>query len=91
MATNEMLTGGGQNLMVGHGDYAWADLESSTIDGGGRIERIVLLPMGTQKGNASVEILVVMPDGSRIHANTTWALWKSAYTLMSRWRTEPDK
>lgn len=91
MPDNETLTGAGQNLMVGYGDSAWEDLAGQTIDGNGKIERAVLLPMGTSRGNASVELLIRMPDGSLIHANTTWALWKATYELMSRWRTAPDK
>jgi hypothetical protein len=88
---NEQLTGEtGGLLAVGYGDLAWADLEGQTIDGNGRIERAVLLPMGTRAGNASVEILVRMPDGSLIHANTTWLLWSNATELMSAWRKNPD-
>lgn len=75
-------TDDGTQIIVGIGDGAWSDI-GQRIEMRGRIVRAVLLPEGTAAGRPTVEILVELPDGRLVHANTTWRLWKGTTDLFT--------
>jgi hypothetical protein len=54
----------------------WVDLTPSVAEGA--LERIGLLPHGTSKGRPSVALLIRLPDGTQVLAQTTWALLRAA-------------
>jgi hypothetical protein len=55
----------------------WNDLpEDTTLDG--KLERIGLLRNGTTGGRASVGLVVRLPDGTAVVAQTTWRLFNTA-------------
>lgn len=61
----------------------WADLKTdpSVIDQNGvtaKIERVGVLPNGTNNGRACVEMLILLPDGRRVIAETTLRLFNFA-------------
>lgn len=74
----------GTRIIVGRGDGAWADVENIHMTG--RIERVVMLPFGTTKGNPSVEMLIRTDDDTLIHANTTLALFEAMAKLFAEWK-----
>ena len=52
----------------------------------GRIVRVGCLPFGTSEGHPAFEMIVELPDGSRIAAETTWRLMRTAVkALEARW------
>lgn len=55
----------------------WTDLQSDN-PGVGTVTRVGLLRHGTIQGRATVGVVVTMPDGSRVLAQTTWRLWQTA-------------
>lgn len=55
----------------------WTDIPSGSIDDG-LIERIGLRPNGTANGRPSIALLIRLPDGSPVIAQTTWALLRAA-------------
>jgi hypothetical protein len=69
-------------LVIGVGPGAWDDVPQIHL--AGRIVRAAFLPGGTVKGAPTVEILVELPDGRLIHANTTWKLWEAATDVFRR-------
>lgn len=79
-----ILGAGGQQMAVGYGDGQWDDLAGQTIESG-RLERVVYLPFGTVMGNPTVEVLVRTEGGLLVHANTTWALWRSTTEVLTQW------
>lgn len=73
-----------QTLTVQYGERAWDDLDGEGVIGG-RVERAVLLPFGTNNGNHSVELLIRTRDGQLVHANTTYALFKGCAEVFAHW------
>lgn len=64
------------------GQSPWADLRLREGDAG-LLVRIGLLRHGTVDGTASVALLVELPDGRRVVAQTTWALLRTAYIALA--------
>lgn len=60
----------------------WADLRLREGDAG-LLVRIGLMRHGTVDGRASVVLLVDLPDGRRVVAQTTWALLRAAYVALA--------
>lgn len=60
----------------------WTDLQSDEPVLG-TLSRIGLLRHGTGKGNASVGLVLTMPDGTQVIGQTTWALLRTAYAAMA--------
>ena len=58
------------------GTAPWTDL--SHVGPLGKISRVGRLPGGTQCGKSTVAILVNMPDGQQVLAETTLALFTGA-------------
>lgn len=58
------------------GAAPWTDL--GPIKQLGQISRIGRLPGGTQGGKSTVTILVMLPDGKQVLAETTLALFTAA-------------
>ena len=58
------------------GAAPWTDLRY--VKPLGRISRVGRLPGGTQGGKSTVAILVTMPDGQQVLAETTLALFTGA-------------
>lgn len=54
----------------------WADIPPAAPQG--RLERIGLLRNGTHEGRASVGLVIRLPDGSAVVAETTWRLFRTA-------------
>ena len=59
----------------------WTDLSASVA--AGAVERIGLLPQGTAAGRPSVALLIRLPDGTPVIAQTTWALLSSAMRALN--------
>lgn len=59
----------------------WDDVDSTpaTIAG---VERIGLLRNGTTRGRASVILLVRLPDGGTVVAQTSWRLFRTACQVL---------
>lgn len=55
----------------------WTDLKRDEITPG-VIERVGVLPNGTQQGRACVELLIRLPDGRPVIAETTLRLFNMA-------------
>jgi hypothetical protein len=53
----------------------WTDVEPAST---GELARIGLLRNGTTEGRASVGLLVQLPDGQQVVAQTTWRLFNAA-------------
>lgn len=62
--------------------YPWTDLQSDEPMVG-VLSRIGLLRHGTMGGKATVGLVVTMPDGQQVLAQTTWALLRTAYGALS--------
>lgn len=60
----------------------WADLTRDQIIPG-ELERIGLMPDGTASGRPAVVLLVRLPDGTPVVAQTTWALLRSAVRALN--------
>jgi hypothetical protein len=60
----------------------WTDLQSADPKVG-TLSRVGLLRNGTANGKASVALVITMPDGSTVFAQTTWALLRTAFAAMS--------
>lgn len=60
----------------------WNDLPAGSCQGG-RIERIGLLPNGTDQGRPTVAMLVRLDDGTTVAAETTWALIRAAVRALN--------
>lgn len=57
----------------------WTDIDPATYSAGcGHIARIGRLPRGTQSGLSTIAILVEMPDGRKVIAQTTMRLFQTA-------------
>ena len=57
----------------------WTDLGAAGgPDLHGTVERVGLLPNGTQGGRPSVALLIRLGDGRTVVAETTWALYNGA-------------
>jgi hypothetical protein len=56
----------------------WTDIPQTAAQG--RLERIGLLRNGTQQGRATVGLVIRLPDGTAVVAETTWRL----FTVASR-------
>lgn len=54
----------------------WSDLDPKMPHG--RLERVGLLRHGTVNGKASVAVVILLDDGTRVVAETTWALFNAA-------------
>jgi hypothetical protein len=54
----------------------WDDIPRA-IDGA-ELERIGLLPNGTTSGRPTIGLLVRLPDGTAVIAQTTWTLMRAA-------------
>ena len=55
----------------------WSDLGARTVTHG-MVQRIGLLPNGTQNGRASVALVIRTDDGRIVVAETTWRLFNVA-------------
>jgi hypothetical protein len=55
----------------------WADI-TNEVTGEGSIERIGLLPNATNNGRPSLAVVIRLPDGRAVIAETTWALMRNA-------------
>ena len=55
------------------GDGAFSDVDRGTVLAG-MIERVTLLRNGTQTGRAALAVLVRLPDGRAVIAQTTYRL-----------------
>lgn len=60
----------------------WTDLKRDAIVPGD-VERIGLMPDGTASGRPAVILLVRLPDGTPVVAQTTWALLRSAVRALN--------
>jgi hypothetical protein len=60
----------------------WTDLQSDEPEVG-LLSRIGLLRHGTEGGKATVGLVVTLPDGQQVLAQTTWALFRMAYTALA--------
>lgn len=58
----------------------WTDLKPGPD---GTLTRIGLLRHGTVAGNATVGLLIELPDGTHIIGQTTWKLFRMAYVAMN--------
>lgn len=54
----------------------WSDLPVNVLQG--RLERLGLLRNGTQQGRATIAMVVRLPDGTPVVAETTWRLFNLA-------------
>lgn len=54
----------------------WTDIPQTAPQG--RLERIGLLRNGTVEGRATVGLVVRLPDGTAVVAETTWRLFNAA-------------
>lgn len=54
----------------------WTDIPHSAPQG--KIERIGLLRNGTVGGRATVGLVIRLPDGTAVVAETTWRLFKAS-------------
>jgi len=69
-------------------DGSWFEHTADHPVVSGRIERVGCLPRGTKGGQPSFEALVVLPDGTRVVAETTWRnMALAAVALIARWGT----
>ena len=80
----ETLGANGSQLVVAYGEGKWSDLLDVPLIGG-RLERAVLLPMGTHGARHSVELLVRTANGDLVHANTTYALFQGMAQQFQAW------
>lgn len=64
------------------GAAPWSDIDGGRVTGG-RVERIGLLPEGTTGGRASVALLVRLPNGRYVIAETTWRLFRAAAATLA--------
>lgn len=60
----------------------WTDLQSADPEVG-ELTRIGLLRHGTTEGRATVGLVVTLPDGSNVLAQTTWRLLFTAVHAMA--------
>jgi hypothetical protein len=60
----------------------WTDLQSAEPEVG-MLTRIGLLRHGTMGGKATVGLVVTLPDGQQVLAQTTWALLRTAFAAMN--------
>lgn len=60
----------------------WTDLQSADPVVG-MLTRIGVLRHGTVGGKATVALVVTMPDGEQVLAQTTWALLRTAYAVLA--------
>ncbi|TFV90428.1 hypothetical protein [Blastococcus sp. CT_GayMR16] len=58
-------------------------LERSKLVAHGQLTAVGLLRHGTSRGRASVSVIVTLPDGSQVLAETTWALLRTAYAALA--------
>ena len=58
------------------GRTPWTDLRG--VQAMGQVARVGRLPGGTQGGKSTVTLLITMPDGQQVLAETTLALFTSA-------------
>lgn len=56
----------------------WDDVPDEEFAGDGTLGRIGLLPNGTTGGRPTIGMLVRLPDGRAVIAQTTWALMEAA-------------
>ncbi|HEY9413156.1 MAG TPA: hypothetical protein VIQ30_00220 [Pseudonocardia sp.] len=54
----------------------WTDIPATTPQG--RLERIGLLRNGTSEGRATVGLVIRLPDGTAVVAETTWRLFNTS-------------
>lgn len=59
----------------------WTDLLPDPPEMG-TIDRVGLLPEGMASGRPAVILLVLMPDGSKVAAQASWAQWKLAMSAL---------
>jgi len=60
----------------------WDDLTTDNCQGG-RIERIGLLPNGTDQGRPTIALLIRLDNGTTVAAETTWALMNLAVRALN--------
>ena len=60
----------------------WVDLLDKPITMG-KIKRAGMLRHGTKEGRATIALVGEMEDGTTVILETTWRLFKMAYTLMA--------
>lgn len=58
-------------------DLTPADLRHNPAGKTATIERVGLLPNGTESGRATVELLITLPSGERVIAETTLRLFRT--------------
>lgn len=58
------------------GDGAFSDIPLDQVITG-EIQRVTCLEDGTKSGKPSVALLIALPDGRYVFAETTWALWET--------------
>ncbi|WP_157251097.1 hypothetical protein [Nonomuraea typhae] len=56
----------------------WDDITDDNLADGGTIERVGLLPNATRRGRPAFVLVVRLPDGRAVLAQTTWALMEGA-------------
>ncbi len=54
----------------------WTDIPATTPQG--KLERIGLLRNGTSEGRATVGLVIRLPDGTAVVAETTWRLFNTS-------------
>lgn len=59
----------------------WTDIPPKGPNG--MLTRVGLLRHGTEGGKASVGLVVELEDGTKVIAQTTWALFRTAYAAMA--------
>lgn len=59
----------------------WTDIPHSAPQG--KLERIGLLRNGTLEGRATIGLVVRLPDGTAVVAETTWRLFQAASRALS--------
>jgi len=64
------------------GDNAWPDLRDIDLVSG-MWTRLSALPGGMQSGSLSIGILVELPDGQKVFADTSWSLLYMAVRAMA--------
>lgn len=62
--------------------FPWEDVKP--LNGElGALTRVGLMRNGTTRGRATVVFLIELQDGTQVAAQTTWALFRSAFTAFN--------
>lgn len=62
-----------------HLDCEQHPLPTERLVGHGTLSNIGLLRHGTDRGKASIAVIVTLDDGSQVLGQTTWALLRTAF------------